>query len=232
MKKILLVSSLPSFIERNQTLLRRSSFQIFSATSSADAMKLVLQETVDLLLIDLQIADMDGELFCSLLRNNSEIKALVILLVCHNSADDFARLKNSGADALIARPIKPLQLIKTVGQFLTVQMIRSRRVSLRVKVISKKDMVEFFCISHNISITGIMLETEYFLENGSKVICQITLPGSIQIEIEGEVVRSARTMDGAHQYGICFTTLTRANRQEIDRYIASIVRGESLPVVK
>jgi CheY-like chemotaxis protein len=230
MKKILIVSTSSSFIERNGTLLRRSDFRILAAASAADAMKLVVQESVDLLLIDIQLADMDGEVFCSLVRNNREIKTPVMLLVCHDSEEDFVRLKPSGADALIARPIKPLQLIKTVGQFLTVQLVRSRRVSLRVKVMSKKDPIEFFCISHNISITGMLIETEYFLEIGSIILCQFTIPGSIQIETEGEVVRSARTMDGAHQYGIRFTTLTRPYRQEIDHYIAAIVRGDRQPV--
>lgn len=229
MKNILIVSSSNSFIERNGTLLRRSDFRILAASSAADAMKLVVKEAVDLTLIDMQLADTDGESFCAQLRNDKETRSPVILLVCHDSEADFARLKSCGADALIARPIKPLQLIKTVGQFLTVQLIRSRRVSLRVKVISIKDPIEFFCISHNISITGMLIETEYFLEVGSVIACQFTIPGSIQVETEGEVVRSARTMDGAHQYGIRFTTLSRACRQEIDRYIAAIVRGERLP---
>lgn len=226
MKKILIVSASNSFIERNGTLLRRSDFRIISATNSVDARKLILDESVDLLLIDIQIADMDGEEFCALLFSDSELQLPKIILVCHDSAEDIARLKTSKVDALIARPIKPLQLIKTVSQFLTVQLIRSRRVSLRVKVISKRDNVEFFCISHNISITGMLIESEYFLEVGSTIICHFTIPGSLQVETEGEIVRSARTMDGAHQYGIYFTTLTRPFRQEIDRYIAAIVKGE------
>jgi len=226
MKKILIVSSSTSFIERNGTLLRRSDFQILAAASAADAIKLIFGEHVDLLLLDMQLADMDGELFCTRLRNEEAVK-IPILLVCHDNETDFSRLKTSGADALLARPIKPLQLIKTVGEFLTVQLIRSRRVSLRVRVSSKKDPVEFFCMSHNISITGMMVETEYFLEIGSIISCQFTIPGHSQVETEGEIVRSARAMDGAHQYGIRFTSLARPYRQEIDRYIAAMVRGEA-----
>jgi len=228
MKIILIVSSSSSFIERNGTLLRRSDFQILDAASAADAIKLICREHVDLLLLDMQLADMDGEVFCARLRNEEAVK-IPILLVCHDNEADFARLRSSGADALLARPIKPLQLIKTVGEFLTVQLIRSRRVSLRVKVSSKRDPVEFFCMSHNISITGMMVETEYFLEIGCIISCQFTIPGFSQIETEGEIVRSARAMDGAHQYGIRFTTLTRPYRQEIDRYIAAMVRGEVQP---
>ena len=229
MKNILIVSSLNTFIERNETLLRRAAFRIFAATTVAEAMKLILQESVDLLLIDIQLGDMDGEVFCSQLRNNNEVKTPVILLVCHDSAEDFSRLSTSGADALIARPIKPLQLLKAVGQYLTVQLVRSRRVSHRVKVVSKKDPVEFFCISHNISITGMMIETEFALEIGCVIVCQFTIPDSIQVETEGEIVRSARSIDGAHQYGIRFTTLSRADRREIDLYIAAIVMGSRQP---
>ncbi len=227
MKNILIVSSSPTFIERNGALLRRSDFRIFIADSSAEAMTLIDSESIDLILVDINLADVTGELFCSQVRSKQIDPRSVILLVCNDSNDDFDRLKDCGSDVLIARPIKPLQLIKTVGQFLTVQLVRSRRVSLRVKVMSMKDEVEFFCISHNISLTGMLIETEYFLELGNTIECQFTIPGSIEVETEGEIVRSARTMDGAYKHGIHFTTLNRQFRHEIDVYIASIVSGEN-----
>ena len=227
MKNILIASSSPTFIERNGTLLRRSDFSIFIADSSSEALTIIDSEVFDLLLIDINLADVSGESFCSQVRSKQSEPKSVILLVCNDSNDDYERLKGCGADVLIARPIKPLQLIKTVGQFLTVQLVRSRRVSLRVKVISKKDEAEFFCLSHNISLTGMLIETEFFLEIGNTILCRFTIPGSIDVETEGEIVRSARTMDGAYQHGIHFTTLNRQFRHEIDVYIASIVRGEN-----
>lgn len=226
MKNILIVSSSPSFQERNGTLLRRSDFKILTADSSSDAFDIFQSEQIDLLFVDAKLDDETGESFCERVRGTHIKTRPVIILVCNDNDEEFARLKNSGADALIARPIKPLQLIKTVGQFLSVQLVRSRRVSLRVKVISKKDSIEFFCISHNISLTGMLIETEFSLEIGSTIICQFSLPGSIDVETEGEIVRSARTMDGAHLYGVHFTTLSRTFRHEIDLYIASIVRGD------
>jgi len=230
MKKILIASASNSFIDRNSTLLRRSDFTIFSANSSADTLEILSLEKPDLIISDHNLQDMDGEAVCKLVRNNQAGRRVAFILVCRDDDDEFARLSNCGADALIAKPIKPLQLIKTVGQFLTIQLVRSRRVSLRVKVISKKDIVEFYCISHNVSVTGMLIETEYFLEERSVINCLFTLPGSIQVETEGEVVRTARTMDGAYQYGIQFTSLNRMFRQEIDRYISATVRGEIQPV--
>ena len=226
MKKILIMSSSASFVERNGALLRRSDFQIFNVGNASGGIDIIESESIDLVLVDINLEDMSGEAFCQKLCSRPSSSKFVLILVCNDNEHDMETLKSCGADALLARPVKPLQLVKTVGQFLTVQLVRSRRVSLRVKVSSKKDHVEFFCISHNISLTGMLIETEYFLEVGSTIICQFQIPGSMQVETEGEVVRSDRTMDGAHQYGIYFTTLSRAYRHEIDAYIASVARGE------
>lgn len=226
MKRILVVSSSDTFIERNSTLLRRNEFRILSAGSSVDAMEILAGEGADLLIVDVHLRDMEGDGFCELVRSTTTPGKVSIILVCRDEPEEFARLSGCGADALIAKPVKPLQLVKTVGQFLTIHMIRSRRVSLRVKVVSKKDEVEFYCISHNISVTGMLIETEYFLEVGSVIICSFAIPGSVQVACEGEVVRTARSLEGAHQYGIHFTCLGRNDRKEIDRYITSLVRGD------
>lgn len=226
MKRILIVSSSDTFIDRNRTLLRRNEFRIMSAGSSADAQEILAEEGADLIIADVHLSDMEGDQFCDLVRRTAASDRVRIILVCRDEPEEFARLSGCGAHALIGKPVKPLQLVKTVGQFLTVHIIRSRRVSLRVKVISKKEQVEFFCISHNISVSGMLIETEYFLEVGSVIQCSFNIPGSIQVECEGEVVRTARSMEGAHQYGIQFTVLSGNDRKEIDRYITSLVRGE------
>lgn len=226
MKKILIVSKSDSFLERNSTLLRRSEFAIYAVKNSAQVIDFLAEEGADLILVDVQLEDMDGNVCCEMIRRETGHDNVRMILVCHDDPDEFNRLSSCGADALIARPIKPLQLVKTVGQFLTVHMIRSRRVSLRVRVISKKESVEFYCISHNISVTGMLIETSYFLEIGSLIQCFFNIPGSLQVETEGEVVRTARTIEGAHLYGIQYTNLDRQFRKEIDKYISSIVRNQ------
>lgn len=226
MKNILIASSATAFVERNVNLLRRTDFRIFSAENSSEAISIIGREIIDLVLLDIHLSDMTGELFCQQVSALALAPRSLILLVCNDSQDDFNRLKGSGADALLARPIKPLQLVKTVGQLLSLQLVRSRRVSLRVKVISKQDAIEFFCISHNISLTGMLIETEIFLEPGCIILCQFSIPGSIDVESQGEIVRSSRTIDGGRQYGIHFTSLNRSSRHAIEAYIASFVRGD------
>jgi CheY-like chemotaxis protein len=226
MKNILIASSSFLFIERNGSLLRRSDFRIFTAESASEAMAIITRELIDLALIDIQLADQTGESFCREVCSKGFDPKTAMLLVCNDNESDFLRLKASGADALLARPVMPLQLIKVVSQFLAVQLVRSRRVSLRVKVTSMKDDIEFYCISQNISLTGMLIETSFSLELGCIILCQFSIPGIADVESEGEIVRSARTMDGEHQYGVHFTSMNRRFRHEIDLYIASAVRGE------
>ena len=226
MKNLLIASSSPAFIERNVNLLRRTDLRIFTAESASEAMPIIGRQLIDLILLDIKLSDMTGELFCQQVSALALEPRSFILLVCNDNQDDFNRLKGSGADALLARPVNPLHLVKTVGRFLTLQLVRSRRVSLRVKVISKKDDIEFFCISNNISQTGMLIKTEISLEPGCKILCQFSIPGSIDVEIHGEVVRSSRTIDGEHQYGIHFISLNRSCRHEINKYIASSVSGD------
>jgi CheY-like chemotaxis protein len=227
MKNILIASSSSTFIERNTYLLRRSHFRLFTAESAIETMAILNRELIDLLLLDIKLSDQTGESFCAAVCKRGFDPKTYILLVCNDSEDDFLRLQDSGADALLARPVMPLHLIKTVGQFLAVQLVRSKRVSLRVRVASKKDDIEFYCISQNISLTGMLIETSFSLELGCMIYCQFSIPGRADVETEGEIVRSSRTMDGAHQYGVHFTSLNRRFRHEIDLYVAATARGEN-----
>ncbi len=226
MKKILVASSSTSFLDRNRSLFSRSDFFIITTTSGKDALELLRNEEIDLIISDIQLEDMEGEELFEMVKGEGEFPGLSRILICRDTKEEFERLSGCGVNALIARPIKPMLLVKTVSQFLTVQLPRSRRVSLRVKVISKKEVLEFFCLSHNISITGILIEAEYRFEIGSILTCIFSIPESVQVEVEGEIVRSARTIEGFYQYGINFISLGRTYRNALEKYISRVAKGD------
>src|SRR5512138_143008 len=118
MKNILIMSSSASFIERNSALLRRSDFKIFHATNTFAGMNVIESESIDLVLVDINVEDMPGEAFCHELSKKPSSSRIALVLVCNDNVQDMEKLNASGADVLLARPVKPLQLIKTVGQFL------------------------------------------------------------------------------------------------------------------
>jgi CheY-like chemotaxis protein len=222
MKKILLVSSSAAFLERNANLLKRTDCKIFTATNGADAIAAHEKEQVNLVISEIQLDDMGGDQLCTLVQNSDSLRNVVFIIACRDNQEELTRAENSGAHLLITKPIQPMQLLTTVEQILSLQMVRSRRVHLRVKVLTKKGTTSFSCISNDISITGMLIETDEFLDWSDRIVCQFQLPGGHQIEVEGEVVRSVRKLDGEHQYGIQFRDITMITRNAINEYVSNV----------
>jgi CheY-like chemotaxis protein len=221
LKKILLVSSSKSFLARNRNLLTREDFQLFSALSGAEALQLHQEHQFDLFMADLHLHDMGGDALCSALRSGEAAGDVAFILICYDKSDEHARVSQSGADAKIIRPVQPEQIIETVGSLLDMQLGRTKRAIFTVNVLSKKGAVMFSCISLDISITGILLETDYHLDIGDRIICRFTLPGASQIETEGEVDRAVKAQESAYKYGVQFIALPLPSRKEIENYVAS-----------
>lgn len=112
-------------------------------------------------------------------------------------------------------------MLKAVGDFASAKMLRDKRVPLRVKVKTIREGTGFYCISHDVSITGILIETEEKIEVSERLYCYFTLLDFGSVETEGEVVRYERTLDGGYKYGIQFCGLTREDRLKIDQYVTN-----------
>jgi CheY-like chemotaxis protein len=221
MKNILLASASKVFLRRNSNLLLRRDLELFTAMSGAEALRLHEEHSFDLILADLDLEEMSGCAFCSLVRQGESFQQVPIILICHNFTDSIEKASQSGASAILLKPIDPIQLVETIGRLIDLKMVRCKRVVLNVKVLIKKLELEFFCLSSDISTTGILLATEYQLELGSRIICEFTLPGSCRIETEGEVIRSLSTVQRKGLYGIKFIDLPLPYRQAIDSYVNS-----------
>jgi len=227
MKKVLLASASRVFLKKSSSLLSQRGFQLVTLSSGAEALRLHTDYQFDLILADLQLEDMSGCTLCSLVRREEKARHIPVVLICHNISGSIERIEQSGASAMLLKPIEPVQLLETIGSFIDLQMLRSSRVMLNVRVASRKSDMEFCCLSHDISRTGILLETENQLDLGSRIICQFALPGACQVEIEGEVMRAMNTWECKNLYGIKFITIPLPFRREIDNYVTSKAKQEA-----
>lgn len=221
LKKILLVSSSKSFLERNSNLLKGEGFQIITTQTGIEALQLQKENRFNLILSDLHLLDMGGDALTKALRTDEASKNVAIILICYDNADERARIADSGADARIIRPATPEQILETVGSLLDIQIGRPKRAMLTVKVLGRKENVEFDCISIDISNTGILLETEYPLVIGDRISFKFTLPGASQIESEGDVIRSVNILECTYKYGVQFVGLSLSSRNDILSYVTS-----------
>lgn len=217
-KKVLLTSSSKTFLGRNKNLLSDKGFQLFAAATGAEALQLHQQHLFDLVLSDLELDDMDGCRLCSEIRKAESSLSIPVVLICYDTATCVEKVKQSDATALLLKPVDPTQLLVTIGSFIDMQLARSMRVAFNAEVCARKQDTEFKGVSHDISVTGILLETEHQLSPGDRVSCNFTLYGFWQAE--GEVARCISSPKGVTMYGVKFISLPMTRRSAIEKYIA------------
>jgi DNA-binding response OmpR family regulator len=226
MKKILLVNTVVTFYNRNKSLLNRAEFRILTANSGEEALEVHRREQADLIIAELDMPDMPGDLLCAHLRTEKELKNVSVILVCADTPEDRNRVAQCGANAWITKPINPKKLLERIGQLLAVSTRKGYRVLLKAHIRGEQESAPFFCTSHNISATGILFETDKFLGQGDRITCTFFLPGACQITADGEIVRSLRIPDGGFHYGVRFINLAPEYRGEIERFVANFARKE------
>ncbi len=221
MKKILLVDDLVTFVEREKSILNRTDFKIFTCTSGEEALEIHKREAIDLIVTDLDMPGISGDKLCSMIRQDKRLKEVSIIIVCANSASDRARVARCQANAQVTKPIRPLEFLETVTRLLDIPERKSYRVLLKVKVKGKSTDEPFFCTSHNISVTGLLIETDKALEKGDIISCSFFLPKSECITTDAEVMRVAKTAENSRQYGVRYLDLNPKYRSMIDSFIKS-----------
>ncbi|HEY6838964.1 MAG TPA: PilZ domain-containing protein [Geobacteraceae bacterium] len=221
MKKILLVNSMQAALEKEKSLLNRADVHVLTAMTGREALRIHRTEKVSLIVADLDMADMGGDELCSLVRKEKVIRDVSFILACRDVQVEIERATRCGANAWVRKPVQPEQLLEKVEQLLAISTRRGYRVLLRVRVHGSTDNTTFFCTSQNISISGMLIETEKLLDVGNRITCMFFLPGTSQIAADAEVVRCVPVKGGSSQYGVRFVDLAPECREEIERFIAT-----------
>ncbi|MHB0968991.1 MAG: response regulator [Thermoanaerobaculia bacterium] len=101
------------------SLKRFKNARIIEAVDGVDALKKLSGERIDLILTDINMPVMDGLKLVSLVRQNAQLKAIPIIIITTEGAEeDRERGLALGANAYISKPIQSSHLIKTITELL------------------------------------------------------------------------------------------------------------------
>ncbi len=219
-KKILIANSFRDALERERSILSRSSFEIFTTLSGTEAVALHKAHGMDLIIASLDLPDMGGDNLCSVIRKDKELKNVSIILTCANHPGCIERAAGCGANAYLTKPFHSEQLTEKVTALLSIPRRQNYRVLLKASVKGAQTAEAFYCSSIDISISGMLLETERQMRRGDRLSISFVLPGFGQISVEGEIMRiDARGTVTA--YGVRFGYLERSQREALEKFIAS-----------
>lgn len=94
--------------------------KVVEASDGIDALKKLSQNKVDLILTDINMPIMDGLKLVSMVRNDPAHKAIPIIVITTEGADeDRKRGLALGANAYIPKPIQTQDLLNVVNQILS-----------------------------------------------------------------------------------------------------------------
>lgn len=215
-KKVLLVGEADPLVAEGTSLLDQAQVEVFVARTVEDALDRHRAEHVCLIVVDLDLADDGAVRLCRAVRRDEELRKVSLLLL-GGEADD-RRVEACRASARVPKPLDQAEFLSLVARLVAIPERKSYRVLLQVRVDGELGPHTFFCMSHNLSVAGLLIETDHALAVGEVVHCSFFLPGGTRIVADAEVVR-ARPAAAGHQYGMRFLRLTQAQQVALSTFV-------------
>lgn len=117
---ILVVDDSESNIEMVLAIL--DNYDVIPATSGKDALDMVANEPIDLILLDIMMPKMSGFDVCKKLKESEETKDIpVIFLTAQKDEDSIESAYLAGGVDYVTKPIKPVELLARVKVHLNLQ---------------------------------------------------------------------------------------------------------------
>ena len=119
MVEILIADDEPNQIELMKFNLEKNGFLIKSAYNGEQALEIIYEKKIDLLIVDWMMPKMSGIELCRILRSNKDTKQLPIIMLSARSEDTDKSLGlDTGADDYISKPFSPMELVSRVKALL------------------------------------------------------------------------------------------------------------------
>ena len=182
MSKILIVEDEESIRKFIKISLKREKFEVFEAASAEEGLQKILQETPNIVILDIMLPGMNGFELCEKLKTQNTNIGIIILTARGQDMDKIMGLE-FGADDYMVKPFNPLELIARINSLLRrmkyineeeSKFINSKefRIDLYSKKIFKND------IELDLTPKEFLL-MKMFIQNPSKALSRDELLNSI-----------------------------------------------------
>ncbi len=181
MKKILLVEDEINVVNFIQKGLTEEDFEVSVALNGLMGLQMAMNNTYDLIVLDIMLPEKNGIDVCKELRQN-KIQTPILFLTALNTSDNIALGLNTGGDDYLVKPFKFIELVARINALLR----RSNNVNVETNYKENTYTIANLTVDDNaktvardgntISVTA----TEYrlllvLLKNRGKVLSRVEL---------------------------------------------------------
>lgn len=120
-ERVLVVDDVPANVRLLEAILAPAGFAVSSASSGPEALELVTAQLPDLVLLDVQMAGMNGYEVCRRIRENDATALIPVVMV--TSHDSEARIDGirAGADDFVTKPFDQQELLLRVRSLVRIK---------------------------------------------------------------------------------------------------------------
>ena len=117
--------------------------EVITATSAKEGIRLAIEDQPDVILLDIIMPEIDGYEACEMLKTNEFTKHIPIAMVTALKTDAASKIKalELGADAFVAKPIEPTELIAQIKVLLRIKysedLLREEKTAIE-KIVQKR----------------------------------------------------------------------------------------------
>src|SRR6266704_2334736 len=121
-----------------ESILRSSGYQVLKAYNGEEALRIVEDDSPDLLLLDVMMPKMSGFELCQRLKGRYETRLLPIIMVTAlNALEDKVQALEYGADDFLSKPINKVELLAKVRSVLRVKALHDELEKNRLEIEKK-----------------------------------------------------------------------------------------------
>lgn len=135
--KILAVDDEYSILEVISAYLRKEGYDVHTAMNGKDALSTFEQLKPHLIILDLMLPDLPGEMICEKIRQTSDVP--IIMLTAKKEEDDRISGLTAGADDYLMKPFSPKELMVRI-QGMIRRVYGERRIEKQVLSFQSGDL--------------------------------------------------------------------------------------------
>ena len=124
---ILIVDDTPKNIQMAMNILKNEGYKMFYAKNGEMALKLVNENSFDLILLDIMMPNMNGYEVCTILKSDEKHKYIpVIFLSGKDSTQDIELAYETGGIDYVIKPFVTIELITKVNSYVRLKQLEDK----------------------------------------------------------------------------------------------------------
>jgi DNA-binding response OmpR family regulator len=120
MKKILIVDDEPNIVMSLEYVFKKEEFEVFIARDAAEAIEIVENNGIDIIILDIMMPNIDGFKALKYLKADPGLsKIKIIVLSAKNKVSDIELGLQFGVDKYVSKPFSTKKIVNEVKELLT-----------------------------------------------------------------------------------------------------------------